>query len=202
MLFWMPLVQLGDLALTLPAGAAIAAWLGAWRAWRMAACWSVLFVMCLGLVGASKIAYMGWGGGWDAVSFKAISGHAAGVAAVFPILFYLLLQRCGARCRAAGVAAGLALGALEATVLVFMQEHSASEALAGWALGATVSLAAIGWSGPLPRPRPLAGLVCFALVFSLSAWLMQSATIGYWMIDAAQFLSGNNTLFSLSFNSV
>ena len=198
MISWVPLVQLGDLALTLPAGAAIAAWLAAWRAWRMAASWSLLFVLGLGLVGACKIAYMAWGAGWEAASFKAPSGHAAGVAAVFPTLFYLLLQRAGARLRQAGVGAGLALGALVAALLVLMHEHSAAEALAGWIIGALVSLAAIAWGPPLPAPRPLPGLASFALVFAFSAWLMQSAHIGYWMILAARVVSGTKQLFPLS----
>ena len=197
MISWMPLVQLGDLALTLPAGAAIGAWLAAWRAWRMAVCWSLLFAAGLGLVGASKIAYLGWGTGWEALSFKALSGHAAGVTAVFPTLFYLLLHSAGTRLRAAGVLAGLALGALVAVLLVLMREHSTTEALAGWAVGAAVSLAAIAYAGTLPPPRPLPGLVCFALVFAISAWLMQSAHVGYWMIRAARIFSGNDKLFPL-----
>lgn len=198
MIAWIELVQLGDLALTLPAGAAIAAWLLAWRAWRMAGHWCVLFALGIGLVGASKIAYMGWGGGWEALSFKAASGHAAGVAAIFPMLFYLLLHGAGPRLRAAGAGAGLALGALVAVLLVLMHEHSPAEALAGWATGALVSLAAIGLAGPLPPPRPLPGLVCFAMVFALSAWLMQSAPVGYWMIKAARLIASNNKLFPLS----
>lgn len=200
MIAWLPLVQLGDLALILPAGAAIGAWLLAWRAWRMAACWSVLFALAIGLVGASKIVFMGWGGGIEQLSFKALSGHAAGVAAVFPTLFYLLLHGAGARLRAAGIGAvlGLGLGLLVATLLVLMHEHSMAEALAGWATGALASVASIRWGGPLPPPRPLPGLVWFALVFATAAWLMQSAHVGWWMIKAARLLSGNDKLFPLS----
>jgi hypothetical protein len=198
MISWIPLVQLGDLGLTLPAGAAIAAWLLAWRARGMAARWCLLFAVGMGLVGASKIAYMGWGGGVQALSYKAMSGHAAGVAAVYPVLLYLLLYQAGRRLRMAGMGAGMALAALVAVLLVLMNEHSAAEALAGWTMGALVSMAAIGWAGPLPPPRPLPGLVWFALVFALSAWLMQSAHVGYWMIRAARLLSGNEKLYPLS----
>ncbi|WP_426101974.1 hypothetical protein [Massilia sp. TSP1-1-2] len=194
---WRALVQLGDLALTLPAGAAIGAWLLAWRAQRPAAAWALLFALGIGLVGASKIAYLAWGAGWPVLSFKAPSGHAAGVAAVFPMLFYLLLYGAGARLRTAGAVAGLALGALVAVLLVLRQEHSAAEALAGWITGALVSVTAIVASGPLPPARPLAALVWFALVFAGSAWLMQSAHVGYWMLGAARVLSGNTQLFPL-----
>ena len=200
MIAWLPVVQLGDLALTLPTAAAIAAWLVAWRAWRAAGAWCLLFALGMGLVGASEIAYMGWGGGWPAVSFKAASGHAAGVSAVFPMLFYLLLHDAGALLRAAGAVAGLALGVLVAVLVVLMHEHSASEALVGWSLGATVAIAAIARARALPPPRPLSGLVWFALVFALCAWAMQSAHVGYWMIKTARLLSSNDKLFPLGFD--
>jgi hypothetical protein len=200
MMLWVPVVQLGDVALILPAGAAIGAWLLAWRAWRMAACWSVLFTLGIALVGANKIAFMGWGAGLEHLSFKALSGHATGVAAVFPTLFYLLLHGAGPRLRVAAMTAGLALGALVALLLVLMRHHSVAEATAGWAVGALVSVATVRWAGPMPPPRPLTGLVWFALVFAATAWLMQSAHIGYWMIKAARLLSGNDQLFPLSFD--
>jgi hypothetical protein len=198
MISWLPVVQLGDLALTLPAGVAIGAWLLAWRAWRVAICWSLLFAFGIGLVGAAKIAFMVWGGGVAQLAFKAPSGHAAGVAAVFPTLLFFLLYDAGNRLRAAGVVAGLCLAAVVAMLLVAMREHSAAEALAGWLTGALVSVTTIHGAGPLPPPRPLAGVLWFALAFITAAWLMQSAPIGYWMIKAARLLSGNGKLFPLS----
>jgi hypothetical protein len=198
MISWLPVVQLGDLALTLPAGVAISAWLLAWRAWRPAICWSLLFALGIGLVGAAKIAFMGWGGGVPQLAFKAPSGHAAGVAAVFPTLFYLLVHDCGARLRAASVVAGLILAAVVAMLLVLMREHSAAEALAGWMTGALVSVTTVHGAGQLPPPRPLAGLLGFALAFATAAWLMQSAPVGYWMIKAARLLSGAKQVFPLN----
>lgn len=192
----MQLLELGSLSLTLPAAAAITALLLAWRAWRMACCWVLLFALGVGLVGASKIAFMGWGTGWQAICFKALSGHATGVTAVYPTLFYLLLQGSPAL-RHAGLAAGLLLGAMVALALVATREHSAAEALAGWLMGATVSLAVIRLAGPLPPPRPVAGLLAFGAVFAFGAWLMQSAHIGWWMIKAARLLSGQQHLFEL-----
>lgn len=195
---WGRLVQLGDLALTLPAAAGVTASLLASRAWRMALWWSLLFAAGIGLVGASKIAFLGWGTGWQALCFKALSGHAAGVAAVFPTMFYLLLQGRGPSARHAGIAAGLALGALVALLLVLAREHSVAEALAGWSMGGLVSLAAIRLAGALPPCRPLPSVVSFALVFAAAAWLMQSAHVGWWMIKAARLISGNVTLHSFN----
>lgn len=198
MLSGMRLIQLGDLALTVPTAAALTASLMASRAWRMAFWWSLLFLAGIGLVGASKIAFLGWGTGWAAICFKAASGHAAGVTAVFPTLFYLLMQGRSSAARHAAIGAGLGLGALVALSLVALREHSAAEAVAGWLIGAVASLAAIRLAGVLPPMRPLPSAVSFALVFIAAAWLMESAHVGYWMIKAARLLSGNQRVFPLS----
>lgn len=193
----MQLLELGDLGLTLPTALAMSALLVAWRAWRMAWCWTLLFAFGFGVVALSKIVFMGWGGGWQALCFKALSGHATGVTAVYPTLFYLLLQGGKAGLRQGAVVAGLGLGALVALQLALSGEHSVAEAVAGWLMGATVSLLVIVLSGPLPPPRPLVGTLAFGAVFALSAWLMQWAHIGYWMIKLARLLSGQQQLFPL-----
>jgi hypothetical protein len=194
---WMKLVHLGDLALILPAAAAMTAWMAAARAWRMAFWWSLLFALAIGLVGATKIAFLGWGGGLPALGFRAFSGHTTGVTAVFPTLFYLMLQQSPAQARQAGVAAGLLLGAAMAVLLVALGEHTLSEALGGWAMGALVSLGGIRMAGrPLAPARPMPALACFCAAFLSAAWIMKSAPVGYWMIKAALLLSGNRRPFS------
>jgi len=189
------LVHLGDLELTLPLAAAMSAWLMAARAWRTAFWWSFLFSIGIGLVGATKIAFLGWGAGLPALNFKAVSGHATGVTAVFPTLFYLLLHSRGASWRTVGAAAGLVLGAAVALLLVGTGEHTVAEALAGWGMGALVSLGSIRLSDELSTPRLLQGSACGVLVFLAASWAMQSAHVGYWMIKAALALSGNDRPF-------
>jgi membrane-associated phospholipid phosphatase len=131
-----------------------------------------------------------------ALDFKAVSGHATGVTAVFPTLFYLLLRRRGARAQGAGVGAGLALGALMAVLLVVEDEHSVAEALAGWITGAAVSLGAIRMAGALPPSRARAhGLLCSTLVFASAAWLMHTVPHGYLMFRTAALISGNSVPF-------
>ncbi len=194
---WLPLIRLGDAGFTFPAAAAMVAWLLASRAWRMAFWWGLLFAAAITLVAASKIAFMGWGNGWQALCFKALSGHAAGAAAVLPMLLYLLLQRAGPALRAAGVATGLALAALVAAALVAGDEHSLAEALAGWCAGAGASLGALLLAGAQPPLRAPAAVLAFALVFVAGAWLMQWMNLGWWMIKAARLLSGNEQIFNL-----
>lgn len=188
---WTRLLHLGDLSLTLPLGAALAAWLLAARAWRSALGWSLLLACALGLVGATKIAFLGWGGGMPALGFKAISGHATGATAVFPLLFFLLLQRHGAQLRAAGVAAGLGLGALVAVLLVVAGEHTAIETLAGWTMGAAASLGGVRLADGVAAPPALPGTAAMLLVFGAATWLMKSAPVSYWMVRTALLLSGH-----------
>jgi hypothetical protein len=187
---WTGLVRIGNIELTLALAAAITAWLVAARAWRMAWWWSLLFTFGIGLVCANKVAFMAWGVTWHALDFKAISGHASGVTAVFPTLFHVLLRRHGARAQRAGVGAGLALGALMGVRLVLGNDHSVAEALAGWITGAAISLGAIQMAGaPLPgRARPY-GLLCAMLVFASAAWLMHAVPHGYLMFRTAALIS-------------
>jgi PAP2 superfamily len=191
---WLELMHLGDITLTLPAAAAVTAWLLACRAWRGALCWSVLYALAIAMVGASKIAFLGWGTGVPALGFKAISGHATGATAVFPTLFYLLLRDQGRPARITAAAIGLGLGALVAALLVVGGEHTPAEAATGWLTGAMTSLACVRCMRNLPAPRPLHGAAYAVLAFSGAAWFIKWAPIGYWMARAALALSGNGRL--------
>lgn len=185
------LLHIGDISLILAVAAGMTAWLLAARAWRMAFWWSLLFALGIGLVGASKIAFMAWGISLPALEFRAVSGHATGVTSVFPTMFYLLLRCRSARVRTAGVAAGLVLGALMGVLLVAEDEHSASEAIAGWALGASVSLGGIWLAGGPPRQRPAHALLCSALVFMMAASMMRHIPVNYLMFRTAKLISWN-----------
>lgn len=198
MLSWAKLLHVGDISLMMAAAAAITAWLVAARAWRMALWWSGLFALGIGLVGASKIAFMAWGLSVPGLDFKAFSGHATGVTAVFPTLFFLLLHHRGPRARGAGVAAGLALGALMGLLLVLQHEHSVAEAIAGWTMGAVISLGALRMGGALPPPRPVRCLACSALMFLSLACLMRPVPFGYLMFRTAALLSGHAVPFSFN----
>jgi hypothetical protein len=188
-------LHLGNLVLTLPLASAIAAWLMAARDWRAAGYWLLLFAGALGIVGISKVAFLGWGTGIPALRFQAFSGHAAGVTVVFPVLLYLLLQRCRAAVAMIGAAVGLALGAALATVLVTTGEHTAAEACAGWAVGAAASGAMLRIARTARMPPLAAGLALSLLAYGATAWAMQQAQVGYWMIKVALVLSGNRYPF-------
>jgi hypothetical protein len=190
---WIPFLQLGDIKLTLALAAGISAWLLTARAWRMAFWWSLLFGLGIGLVTASKVAFMAWGMSLHDLEFKAISGHATGVTAVFPTLLYLLLQPRGARAQVGGIVAGLALGGLMVILLVAENEHSLAEALVGWFTGAAVSLGAVHMARGQPDSRALPlGVLCAMLVFASAAWVMHEVPYGYLMARTAVLISGNS----------
>lgn len=204
----MQLLHLGDLELTLPLAAAAGAWMLAARAWRAAGAWVLLYSGVIALVGGSKIAYLGWGLDIAVLDFKAFSGHAAGVTAVYPVLGYLLCRPAGRSCALAATGAGLALGLVMAVALVGQEEHAVAEAATGWLLGAAASLGTVFQAehrapyqaraqaerrGVVPG---LAAAVCGVAVFFASASLMQSAHVGYWMIKLAMVLSGNAQPYS------
>ncbi|MFC0252449.1 phosphoesterase [Massilia consociata] len=192
----MQILHLGDLELTLPLAAAVGTWLLAARSWRAAAAWAVLYGGAVGLVGGSKIAYLAWGVDIPMLDFKAISGHATGVTAVYPLVGYLLCRHAGGRAGLAAMAAGLLLGAVVAVELVRQDEHSAAEAAAGWMLGAGVSVGTVYQTEPAGVSLNLASAASAALVFMVAASLMQSAHVGYWMIKVALALSGNARPYS------
>lgn len=191
---WTTFLYLGNLTLTLPLACAIAAWLLAARHWRAAGYWLLFFASALATVGMSKVAYLGWGTAIPLLDFQALSGHAAGVTAVFPVLFHVLLQGRPGLALGAAVA-GLLLGASLAAGLVATGEHTAAEAGAGWMIGAAAAAGTIRVAGKVRPPRPLASLAAGLLAFTATAWLMQRAHVGYWMIKVALALSGNTRPF-------
>lgn len=193
---WTSLYHLGDLSLTLPGAAAIAAWLVVARAWRAVVAWSLAFGLALALVAASKIAFMGWDTGLPALHYQALSGHATGFTAVFPTACYLLLQGQARGTRVAAAGGALALAAFVAAALVHAGEHSLAEATAGWAIGAGAFLLGVRLAGATPAlPTGRAAAVSL-LVFALVARSIGTLPLGYWMIKLALALSGNHTPFS------
>lgn len=193
---WLPIMHLGDISLTLPLAAALTAWLLACRAWRAALCWSALYAMAIVLVGASKIAFLGWGTAIPALGFQALSGHATGATAVFPTVLYMLAREHNQTLRRTAATAGLLLGALVTLMLVTGGQHTASEACAGWAIGAAASMATIRCVARSPAAPTTDSPLFAAFAFAGAIWLIKWAPLGYWMARAALALSGNDRLHS------
>jgi membrane-associated phospholipid phosphatase len=150
--FWHQLTRLGEAQLLLPALLLATVWLlrrpgGA----RLALVWLGTTAAAATLTTASKVAFIGFGIGYAPLDFTGISGHAMFAAAVLPPLV-LLAGAAGAGGAAVGdggsrrrhlLLAGYGLAGLVAVSRVMVGAHSWSEVVAGAALGALCSGAAL-----------------------------------------------------------
>ncbi len=152
--FWELLTRLGEAQILLPA-ALLAAGLLARRAGgqRLAAWWLGLLMVAVLLTTLTKVAFIGWGVGWQALDFTGVSGHSMFAAAIYPLLLGSLAPSTPRFWRGLGVVAGAALALIVGWSRLAVHAHSASEVVAGLLLGGAVSAAAL-----LRAPMPGAGL--------------------------------------------
>lgn len=152
--FWLVVTRLGEAQVMLPTALALGAWFALAGERRAAVAWMGCFGLAFGITSATKIAFIGWGVGIPRLNFTGVSGHAMHAAAVLPMLLRCAAAGGPRALRAAAVALGLALAALVAASRVVIGAHSASESLAGLALGAGATGLALA-SGAIPaRPLP------------------------------------------------
>lgn len=195
---WKLIIDIGHTAVMLPLAAAIAAWLLAGRASKLALSWCLMFAAGLSLVAMSKIAFLGWETAIPALQFKALSGHALCSTAVIPVLFFVLLQGASISWRTAGVALGILVSIGLGVLLVHFRFHSASEVIASFVLGTSISLGYIRLARTLPAPRinqwtaPLSVMV-FIFIFTL-----KPSVISYRLRDVAVHLSGRDRPYEWS----
>jgi hypothetical protein len=198
MMPWKLIIDIGHTAVMLPLAAAIAAWLLAGRASKLALSWCLMFAAGLSLVAMSKIAFLGWETAIPALQFKALSGHALCSTAVIPVLFFVLLQGASISWRTAGVALGILVSIGLGVLLVHFRFHSASEVIASFVLGTSISLGYIRLARTLPAPRinqwtaPLSVMV-FIFIFTL-----KPSVISYRLRDVAVHLSGRDRPYEWS----
>lgn len=192
MIPWMQITSVADTVVTLPAAATIAVWLLASRASRMAFWWCLFFTAGLAAVAATKIAFIGWGVGISALEFMGMSGHAMRATAVFPVIFYLLLQRSPPVVRASGVLFGILLGVLVGLSRIALNVHSISEVIAGCAVGGAVSLGFIWIARGLPRLHLNRRIIALGLFALLPTAYAKPAPTNQWMNAVALYLSGHD----------
>lgn len=191
---WTAIYHFGDLPLTLPAGAAIGAWLLAAGERRAGIRWLLAFALLLAAVGASKIAYLGWATGMPALHFKALSGHAAGFAATCPVLCRLSTRGCRPTLRRLAACAAVAATITLSASLVLARQHTTSEAAAGWLAGMAAALVTLRALSPCPGPGVRLPGATFAwpiAAFACCACFTGVVPVGYLMVKAALVLSGN-----------
>lgn len=187
---WKAIIDIGHTAWMLPLAAAVAAWMVSLRAGRMALCWCAMFAVGIGIVAASKIAYLGWEAGIPSLGFKALSGHALCATAVLPVCLFVVLRHAANGVRRASVGIGISTGIGIGILMVHFGFHSASEVIASTFLGLSISMGFMRIAGKLPMARigpwtvPLSVAV-FALAFAL-----KPAIVNHRLVGVALHLSG------------
>jgi len=189
------LIYLGDLRLTVSLAGAVSAWLLAAHLHRLAFYWCIAVGSALGAVATSKIIYLVWGLQLCHLDFKAASGHAAGAAAVYPVVVCLGTMSCGRNIKYFALLAGWGLSIAVASALIGEGEHSPAEAVTGWCSGALASACTcVRLRETILRPS-LQGVGAALAATLLIAFCMQALPVGWWIIKTALLLSGGRQLY-------
>lgn len=101
--------------------------------------WGILFGITGLVVCLSKLAFMGWGIGIAELNFTGFSGHSALSAAFWPVFLWLLVTAACPAMRLSAAVMGYLLAGLVGYSRLAINAHSASEVIAGLALGAAAS---------------------------------------------------------------
>jgi membrane-associated phospholipid phosphatase len=193
MIDWTDITHYGDVTITSLAAAVIAAWLFIEDEKRLAFWWSVLFAGGMGIVIATKMAFIGWGIGIRAIDFAGFSGHAMRSAAVLPVLFYLILQRARFIVCAGGVLLGFVCAAMIGVSRILMHTHSTSEVVAGLLLGGAISLAFIRIAHTSLSKHVFKPLrIALSMLALLPAPYVHPAPTQQWLTEITLYVSGHD----------
>jgi membrane-associated phospholipid phosphatase len=189
---WTTITSLGDIKAMVPLAATIGIGLAVGNAWRMAMWWCLMLALSLGFVAISKIAFVGWCIGSPALDFTGVSGHAMRVTAIAPVLLYLLSQNASTRTRVFGIFLGLFCGVMVGLSRLALHDHSTTEVVAGWLLGATVSLGFILIFRSVKNFVLNKWLIALCLMVILAAPSAEPAPTQRWIVNIALFISGHD----------
>jgi membrane-associated phospholipid phosphatase len=192
---WYSITSLGGAGLTLPLAFAIALWLAIGYSWRLAACWLALLGAAIGVVTATKLAFLGWGVGVRELDFTGVSGHSMLSTAVYPVALFLMLLPARRSIRLLGVLAGLAVGIAVGLSRVVLSAHSPSEAVTGCVVGALAAIVFV-WIAWDAEPGRLSALPVAASMMVL-AILMHGVHVPTqrWVTHIALKVSGHDRPF-------
>lgn len=193
MINWIDITHLGSFMVMTAAAAIIVAWLLFNRKWRLMVGWCMLYVGGMTLVVASKIAFIGWGIGYQPWSFTGFSGHAMRVAAVMPVLFYLVASSFKLNVQRVFTLLGWLFAAIIAFSRIVVHAHSVSEAITGYMVGAVGSALFIHWlARDQTASRFNSWIAASSLLVLLSSPDLPIVPTQSWIIEASLLLSGHD----------
>jgi membrane-associated phospholipid phosphatase len=195
---WQALTTLGSAGLLLPLAILVTLQLLVARQARVAWRWTGCFFAAVGLVLATKAAFMGWGLGGRSIDFTGISGHALLALSVLPAVASVGLATSPRRIRLGGVACGLGLGVLVGVSRYVLGYHSQSEVIAGLALGGVVAALTTGpiRRATLPRFSPWVTLLGVLLIATAHYGGYSPVRANTLVVKFALLISGRETPFT------
>ncbi|MFC3816425.1 phosphatase PAP2 family protein [Lysobacter sp. GCM10012299] len=195
---WNWLTPLGHIAVVWPLMVAIAALLVARpngsANLRGVSIWLGSMAVASLLVGASKIAFYGWGTGIRAWNLTCFSGHSVLAMGFWPVLVALLVPLRFARGRRVAWLAGSLIGSLVGISRVQLDTHPTSEIMAGLALG--LAVATLPWNAldkAYLNARKV--LIAVSLTVSIGVWvgsILPNFPTERWLANWGTSLSGND----------
>ena len=188
---WLVITHLGSAGIMLPMLALSVA--GLWLAGQKSALqtWLLAMAVGVGIVLASKIAFIGWGWGSAALDFTGISGHTMLASSIFPVWMGWLLAGPASRFSLRGVMLGLAIGAVVGWSRLVLGAHSPSEVVLGWLLGVAISAVACKAMKDRISPRGWDTLGTALLLLAFSPSLSGYLPTHQWEVRLALALSGH-----------
>lgn len=192
---WTVLSGLGSANLTVALALVLVVFLVRSGDYRMARWWCALFLMAMCLVGATKLAFVGWGIAMASVDFTGASGHAARAAAVYPVVFFLLAKNHGAGMQRLALCAALFLAAAVGCSRIARQVHSLSEVAAGMGIGIMTAAACVRLAGNGVRARTNQ-LAPWLGIAALCAAGLPAAPTQAWLVHTGMALSGRPAPFT------
>jgi hypothetical protein len=201
MAMWQQITALGGLPFSslLAFAIALSFLIGKPRCRHLSIEWCLLFPGVMAIAAGSQLAFLGWGIGFEGISFAGFSGHATRAAAVFPVASFMVFAREGNRSATLAVIVGVIAAALVAVSRVEIGAHSPSEAAAGFALGLAAAMPFIRRIGKWRANVTAAQLMvlCLASLFSTAQPTTAEAPVTHqWLTGVALKLSGHDRPYS------
>lgn len=162
----------GGITVMFPAGLVVALWLALASRPRASLEWLLTLALAYGLVGVSKIAFKGWGIGFESVDIAVLSGHAMNTSLVVTVAFSLLVRQFRPQWRWPAAVLAMLWTWWFAVECVAPVIHPLSEAVAGAAVG---SIAAALFLRRLEhfevRPLPIPAAAVYLAMLMLTTTL-------------------------------
>jgi len=165
--FWVFLSAIGESRLLVPAAVLATLFLVASERVTVIK-WACAFAIAALVVLVSKLAFLGWGYGWEAIDFTGFSGHSMVSAAIYPVLGYALGNVHSERGARWGTAAGALLAVLIGISRLYLHAHSPSEVVLGLLVGG-ISSGVVLLKWPAHRTGLRVGAVALGFVLSALA---------------------------------